>query len=598
MTSARAPKSSTKIPLPKLPPLVAPGELPVPRSVLTEGVELDPATERDRELRMQALKEELGRMLAQGQGAAVIDRVLSLMIELERENERIGWRLLRELRYRFGRRTEKLSREQLGQLFVSLGGDEAQAKTAEELHVPAPAPPPDIASEQAPAEPSKQGKPERKPPTRRPGGGMKIASFVERQVTTVPVPAEDRICSECGADKVVCGHVRHERIVYVPAKIVVHEERREKLACGRCRQDMSVAPRQSWPDLGRKVEASLVAKLVKDKCANGLPLHRQLKELARMGLQLPEKTVQSYFAYATDALAPIAESVRSQVFGSPIVGADDTGLIVLDRSAKHGRFRGHLWCFVGTDGTVGGPETVAFTFAPSWEATEIRPWFSAIDGDVQCDGYAGYAAEREDESGTMFVAVPDDRRLACTMHVRSKFHDALLAQDKRAAIAIQYIADLYLIEAECKKLGLNAEARTHVRRERSLPIFDALYAWIEEIDPKLLPKSPLRTATTYALGQKASLRRCFEDGRFEIDNGRVERRIRPFAVGRRNFHFTGSVRGGERLAIAYTLVDNCILLGVDPQLYLQDVLVKIEKGWPLARLVELTPQRWALEHAR
>jgi len=62
--------------------------------------------------------------------------------------------------------------------------------------------------------------------------------------------------------------------------------------------------------------------------------------------------------------------------------------------------------------------------------------------------------------------------------------------------------------------------------------------------------------------------------------------------------FTGSVRGGERLANAYTLVDNCLLLGLDPQRYLEDVLVKVNRGWPLARLVELTPARWALEHAR
>jgi transposase len=69
-------------------------------------------------------------------------------------------------------------------------------------------------------------------------------------------------------------------------------------------------------------------------------------------------------------------------------------------------------------------------------------------------------------------------------------------------------------------------------------------------------------------------------------------------VGRRNFLFTGSVRGGERLAVAYTLVDNCLLLGLDPQHYLEDVLIKIESGWPMARLSELTPARWALKHSR
>ncbi|HET8931859.1 MAG TPA: IS66 family transposase [Polyangiales bacterium] len=588
--------------VPKLGPVQAPGALPMPRALLTAGVELDPATERERESRMEDLKTELGRMLADGKGQAVIDRVLSLVIGLERENERIAWRLLRELRYRFGRQSEKLSREELAQLFLALGGDEASTQNAE-LVVPAPTPPDvsqnDDASQNDDDAPSEQGEPAEPPKKpRKPRTGIKIADFVERHITQVPVPDEDRICALCGAEKKLCKHVRHERIEFVPAKIVVHVEVREMLACAQCRKDVSVAPRQTVPALGRRVEASLIAKLLHDKCANALPLHRQGKELARLGLEIPEKTLQAYFAYGTDALEPVADCVVSTVLGSGIVGADDTRLKVLDVGAKHGRSLGHLWCFVGTDGTVGGAESVGYTFAPSWDAEEIRPWFSAIEGDVQCDGYAGYARELDDQGGTTFVAVPDCRRLGCTMHVRSKCHAALLAGDKRAAIALKYIADLYKIEAECKAAGLDAAGRTSVRLERSVPIFDRLYNWIEDIHPRLLPSSPLRTATTYALNQQSYLRRCFEDGRFEIDNGRVERRIRPFAVGRRNFLFTGSTRGGERLAVAYTLVDNCLLLGLDPRRYLEDVLTKVAAGWPLRRLVELTPARWAIEHAR
>jgi len=102
---------------------------------------------------------------------------------------------------------------------------------------------------------------------------------------------------------------------------------------------------------------------------------------------------------------------------------------------------------------------------------------------------------------------------------------------------------------------------------------------------------------TYAINQRAFFRRCFEDGRFEIDNGRVERRIRLFAVARRGFLFTGSVRGGQRLAIAFTLVDNCLALGIDPERYLVDVIEKLERGFPLRRLSELIPQNWAAEKA-
>jgi transposase len=584
--------------MPKLGPVQASGELPMPRALLTAGVELDPVTERDRESRMEDLKSELGRMLADGKGQQVIDRVLSLVIGLERENERFAWRLLRELRYRFGRQSEKLSREELVQLFLALGGDEASANDAE-LVVPGPTrPDDDDTDDEAADDESSAAEPSTERPQRERRARIKIADFVERHVTQVPVPDEERICALCGAEKKLCKHVRHERIEFVPAKIVVHEEVREMLACVQCRKDVSVAPRQTVPALGRRVEASLIAKLLHDKCANALPLHRQGKELARLGLEIPDKTLQAYFAYATDALAPVADCVVSTVFGSLIVGADDTRLKVLDPSAKHGRLMGHLWCFVGTDGTVGGAESVGYTFAPSWDAEEIRPWFSAIDGDVQCDGYAGYAREFDDHGGTTFVAVPDRKRLGCMMHVRSKFHAALLARDKRAAIALKYIADTYKIEAECKAAGLDAAGRTNMRLARSLPIFDQLYKWIDGIHPKLLPSSPLRAATTYAINHRAYVRRCFEDGRFEIDNGRVERRIRPFAVGRRNFLFTGSTRGGERLASAYTLVDNCLLLGLNPQRYLEDVLIKIAAGWQLARLVELTPARWAVEHTR
>jgi hypothetical protein len=287
----------------------------------------------------------------------------------------------------------------------------------------------------------------------------------------------------------------------------------------------------------------------------------------------------------------------SEVFAMPIVGSDDTHLRTLVGQKQKGTFRGHVWCFVGTDGTPGGPEQVAFGYAPSWKAEEIQPWFATIGGMVQGDGYSGFGAELELDNGEAFVAVPDVRRLGCMMHVRSKFHAALLGKDRRAAVAIEHIGKLYELEAHCKASAMDAAARGAYRREHSLPILDAFDKWVDELHPRLLPKSPLRIATQYAINQRVFVRRCFEDGRFEIDNGRTERRIRTVAVSRRGFLFTGSVRGGERLAIGFTLVDNCLILGIDPQVYLEDVLTKLGNGWPMRRLSELTPGRWKAQKA-
>lgn len=586
----------------------------MPRELLSAGVVLDQDLEMERQLRMETLKSELMRQLAAGHGALAVDQLLARLVDLERENERLAWRVLLANRYRFGCSTEKLSQDELRQLYLAFGGDAAIAPGEGELPVPAPQEPEqvepgepsasDTGAETSPAVDDQSAPaPEEPKKKRQRVRSMRVSDSVERKVTHVPVPEEERRCALCGADKQSFGHVEHQLFTFVPAKIVVHVEQREKLSCKACRKDVSVAPRSEAPSVIRKVDASLLSKLVSEKCSLALPLDRQRRELARLGLDVPDKTLGSYWAYTTDLIEPVATATLSLALTSSLVGADDTHLKTLDKSSKHGVFRGHIWCFVGTTGTVGGPETVAYGYTPSWEATEIVDWFSTIDGMIQCDDYAGYSREieieDEDDSGQKkaFVAVPPERRLGCGMHIRSKFHAALLAKDKRAAIPLQHFSTLYAVEEDCKDRGLDADARAEERRRRSLPVLDTLDDWVDAIHPKLLPKSPLRRATTYAINQREFFRRCFSDGRFEIDNGRVERRIRPFAVARRNFLFTGSVRGGERLAAAFTLVDSCLLFGVDPYVYLVDVIGKLESGWPLRRLSELIPQRWAAEQA-
>jgi transposase len=575
--------------------LVISGPLPVAKDLLAAGIVLDDEIENERQQRMEQLKATLLSMAHEGKFEQAIDSVVSTMLAMERASDRLAWRVLKAVRYRFGRSTERLSRDELKQLFLAFGGDQQQAETKTDLPVPVAEQPEQCAGNEAAAtEEAPASEPPKKKRTRV--QSMKANANVERVIKKVEVPAEERNCAVCGKEMKSFGNVEHELFTFVPAKIVVHVEQREKLGCD-CRQDAVTAPRMSTPAVHRKVDASLLAKIVRDKCALAQPLDRQRREFARMGLEIPDKTLQSYWDYTTDIIEPVAQAVLSGVFASLIVAADDSHLKTLNKAGKHGAFRGHLWCFVGTDGTVGGRETVAYGYTKSWEATEIADWFSSIEHFIQVDGYAGYSRELEDDDGEARVAVPDDRRLGCGMHIRSKFHQALLAKDGRASIPLKYFADLYAIEDDCKRRGLSADQRLEERRRRSWPILDIFDEWVDKTDPKLLPKSPLRRATTYAINQRHYFRRCFEDGRFEIDNGRCERRIRPFAVARRNFLFTGSIRGGERLANAFTLVDNCQILGIDAHAYLVDIITKLESGWLLRDLCELIPANWAAQQA-
>ena len=63
------------------------------------------------------------------------------------------------------------------------------------------------------------------------------------------------------------------------------------------------------------------------------------------------------------------------------------------------------------------------------------------------------------------------------------------------------------------------------------------------------------------------------------------------AVGRRNWTFAGSDRGGERAAAIYTLIETAKLNGVDPQAWLADVLARLPDH-PAKRIGDLLPWNW------
>jgi hypothetical protein len=77
---------------------------------------------------------------------------------------------------------------------------------------------------------------------------------------------------------------------------------------------------------------------------------------------------------------------------------------------------------------------------------------------------------------------------------------------------------------------LSPEERYKKRMERSKPLVDEFYAWVNNANT--LPKSALGKALRYALEQRPYLENVFLDGRLELSNNRAERSIKPFVIGR------------------------------------------------------------------
>ena len=143
---------------------------------------------------------------------------------------------------------------------------------------------------------------------------------------------------------------------------------------------------------------------------------------------------------------------------------------------------------------------------------------------------------------------------------------------------------------------MRGEALRLAREQGSRPVLDKLHAYLLEIRGQLLPKSEAGQAVAYTLKNWIALTRYCSDGDLSIDNNRTERALRGIAVGRANWTFFGSDRGGKTAAVLRSFIASCELLKIDPFVWFRDVLNRIADH-PVTQLDQLLPHHW-ITHPR
>lgn len=108
---------------------------------------------------------------------------------------------------------------------------------------------------------------------------------------------------------------------------------------------------------------------------------------------------------------------------------------------------------------------------------------------------------------------------------------------------------------------------------------------------KLSRNHDLAKAINYMLRRWGAFTRFLTDGRVCLSNNSAERSLRCVPLGRKSWLFCGSDRGGQRAAVAYSLIQTCRLNDVDPQAWLTVVLARIADH-PVNRIDELLPWNW------
>jgi transposase len=414
-------------------------------------------------------------------------------------------------------------------------------------------------------EQNKAGAPRRKP-TRKP-----LPRSLPRE--TIVHDGEETHCNCCGHALHRIGEEKSEQLEFIPAQVKVIEHIRPKYACRHCEREgtevkIRIAPVPASPIPKSIATPSLLAQVITSKYQYALPLYRQEQMFQQFEIDLNRKTLAEWMIRCAGLLGPLYQRLKAVQLRQTVIQADETPLKVIHEDKQ----RCYMWLYcTGTDSphpsqANAPPNIVLYDYQSSRSGVCAKRWLAGYDQYLQVDGYVGY-----EQTEAILVG--------CFAHARRKFIEAKQAQIKgktgKADWAISHIGKLYRVEGEIR--ALDAGERYRQRQARAKPLLDAFKQWLDKSVNQVPPKSALGKAIGYSLGQWTKLVRYIEHGQLQIDNNRVERAVKPFVIGRKNWLFANTQRGATASAVLYSIVETAKANGVMPFDYLRYVLTELPK---------------------
>jgi transposase len=406
-------------------------------------------------------------------------------------------------------------------------------------------------------------------------GRRPLPESIPRVDVIIDIPEEDKMCP-CGCRMTRIGEEISEKLDFEPAKVQVIRFIRPKWACTKgCKGADDLGPGVKTASMPPQlipqgiVSPGLLAWILISKFADGLPFYRQKNIFDRLGVDISRSTMSGWALRAAEACEPIMDLLLRRLRSGPYMNMDETRVQVLKEPGRQNTALSYMWVARG-----GPPErpVVLFHYAPSRSGDEAKSIVGNFRGYLQTDGYAGYNS-LGDQEGIV--------HLGCLAHVRRKFMDVLKSGGKKSGKAntaqtiINLIASVYALESQAVKNELTPEAIYCMRQNRVRPVLDQIKKLLELRNNSAPPKSLLGIAIRYALGQWSRIEVYLQDGCLRPDNNLAENAIRPFAVGRKNWLFSGSPRGAKASATLFSLIETAKTCGIDPYHYLLNLFEKL-----------------------
>ena len=399
----------------------------------------------------------------------------------------------------------------------------------------------------------------------------KLPSHLPREVRRYELDEQERTCPCCGEERQEIGVLSSEQLEFIPAKLKVIQHDRVKYACRSCEENVTTATKPPQPIEKGLPGPRLCAHTVLSKFGDHMPLYRQEDIHSRLGMDIRRSTLCGWLTQLAQLASPLVMRMKHLVLQSEAIHTDDTSIKML-QPGKGITLTAKFWPYLGD---WLHPYAV-YDFTTSRQRDGPLNFLSGFEGYLQADAYSGYDC---------VYASRKVHEVACWVHARRYWHQALDSDPVRANTALSYIARLSQVETELDKAYPRENLQGHrdfqsvarARVEHSLPILDEFERWLEEQQGsgRILPKSLIGKALTYTLNQWQALCRYCEAGYLSANNNAAERLVKIPAIGRKNFLFVGNERGGHSAAIFYSLVSSAKANGVEPFAWLRNVFAEL-----------------------
>ena len=120
-----------------------------------------------------------------------------------------------------------------------------------------------------------------------------------------------------------------------------------------------------------------------------------------------------------------------------------------------------------------------------------------------------------------------------------------------------------------REQNLGDEEFISERKKKILPVLNEFHDWLIKIQPTVIPMLKFGNAINYALNSWNHILNYIECPEIYVDNSIVERSIKPFVLGRKNWLFAGSEDGARSRCLLFSLIECAKMHNINPEDYLR-----------------------------